>query len=72
MIDLGPLSKADGAVVDEHSGMTHGYERMVERRIRLWVVQQERNRRRVRAERGKAQGATPGGSARRAIDVRQR
>ncbi len=50
--------------------MTHGYERTVERRIRLWVVQQERNRRRAQAGRDKAAGA-PGGQAQRAAHPRR-
>lgn len=54
------------------AAMTHGYERMVERRIRLWVVQQERNRRRAQAARNKAPGGAPGDLVRRAIDIRQR
>jgi hypothetical protein len=50
--------------------MTHGYERTVERRIRLWVVQQERNRRRAQAGREKAAGA-PGGQAQHGVPARR-
>jgi hypothetical protein len=50
--------------------MTNGYERTVERRIRLWVVQQERNRRRAQAGRDKAAGA-PGGQAQSAAHPRR-
>jgi hypothetical protein len=69
--DLGPLSSVPGTSERDHVARTHGYERMVERRIRLWVVQQERNRRRARAGRGKAAGGAPGEPVRRALDLRR-
>jgi hypothetical protein len=51
--------------------MTHGYERTVERRIRLWVVQQERNRRRAQAGREKAAAGAPGGQAQHGVPARR-
>jgi hypothetical protein len=43
----------------EHVHM-HGHESIVERKIRLWIVEQERNQRRAtRAARNKARRDTP-------------
>jgi hypothetical protein len=51
----------------------HGHERNVERTIRLWIAQQERNRRKAGQQgRAKARGGAPIERGRRAIDVRQR
>jgi hypothetical protein len=54
------------------AAMTDRYEQMVERKIRVWTVQQERNRRRARAGRGKATGGVPGGPAPRATGLTRR
>jgi hypothetical protein len=56
----------------DHDDM-HGHERSVERKIRLWVVQQERNLRKDgQSSRIKAHNDTPAVRRRRAIDTRQR
>jgi hypothetical protein len=52
--------------------MTYGHERNVERRIRLWIVRQERSRRKAgQPARFKAARDTPGVRS-RAADVTQR
>ncbi len=54
-------------------GMTHGNERTVERRIRLWIVRQERSQRKdVQSVRFKASRDTPGVRSRGTADFRQR
>ena len=51
----------------------HGYERNVERKIRLWIAMQERNQRKGgQPGRAKTRGGAPVERGRRTIDVRQR
>ncbi len=51
----------------------HGHARTVEHRIRLWVVQQERNRRKERQpNRVNANVATPVEQRQRAVETRKR
>jgi hypothetical protein len=49
----------------------HGYSGSVERKIQLWVAQQESNRRRERAaSRAQARAATPAPRGRRTAELR--
>jgi hypothetical protein len=57
----------------EHAAMTYGHERNVERRIRLWIVRQERIRRKTgQSARFKASRDTPDMRSRRTADITQR
>jgi hypothetical protein len=70
--DLGPSSKENARGRGEYRLM-HGNERNVERRIRLWVVQQERNRRRESQLGRAAPRTSPTTQAReRAVSLRKR
>lgn len=52
------------------TAMTYGHERNVERKIRLWIVRQERDRRKGgQAARFKASRDTPGVRRRHAGDL---
>lgn len=53
--------------------MTYGHERSVERKIRFWIVRQERNQRKDgRQDRFKSYGDTPAVRRPRTADMRQR
>lgn len=55
------------------TAMTYGHERNVERKIRLWIVRQERDRRKGgQSSRFKASRDTQGVRRRHAADVPQR
>ncbi len=55
------------------TAMTNGHERNVERKIRLWIVRQERNQRKGgQSPRFKASRDTPGVRRRHAADITQR
>jgi hypothetical protein len=56
--DLGPLSRVSRVRADEDDGM-HGYERNVERRIKVWIALQERSRRKGELGRTKARSGAP-------------
>ena len=55
------------------TAMTYGHERNVERKIRLWIVRQERNQRKGEQSAGlKASRDTPGVRRRHPADIAPR
>lgn len=63
---MGPASSVHAAGARKHCDM-HGHGRTVERKIRLWIVQQERNRRNKEGtlDRIKVRGEAPDEQRRR-------